>query len=82
MELIRDVCRRRNTCAAGPPIACVVNLHQVDAALKYADRIIGMFEGEIVYDGPAAELTRRVIEKIYARPMEELMISAERPGEH
>ncbi|MDR0583306.1 MAG: phosphonate ABC transporter ATP-binding protein [Treponema sp.] len=70
MELIRDVCRRRS-------IACIVNLHQVDAALKYADRIIGMFEGEIVYDGPAPELTGPVIEKIYGRPMAELMISAE-----
>jgi phosphonate transport system ATP-binding protein len=71
MELIRDVCRRRT-------IACIVNLHQVDAALKYADRIIGMFEGEIVYDGPATELSGPVIEKIYNKPMAELMISAER----
>jgi phosphonate transport system ATP-binding protein len=72
MELIRDVCRRHT-------IACIVNLHQVDAALKYADRIIGMFEGEIVYDGPTAELTGPVIERIYGKPMTELMISAERP---
>jgi phosphonate transport system ATP-binding protein len=74
MELIRNVCRRRG-------IACVVNLHQVDAAMKYANRIIGMFEGEIVYDGPAAELTGPVIEKIYNKPMAELMISAGRPEE-
>jgi ABC-type phosphate/phosphonate transport system ATPase subunit len=37
-----------------------------------------MFEGEIVYDGPTAELTAPVIEKIYGKPMSELMISAER----
>ena len=73
MELIRDVCRRNN-------IACIVNLHQVDAALKYADRIIGMFEGEIVYDGPATELGEPVIEKIYGKPMAELMIAGERLG--
>jgi phosphonate transport system ATP-binding protein len=72
MELIRNVCHRHT-------IACIVNLHQVDAALKYADRIIGMFEGEIVYDGPTAELTGPVIEKIYGKPMTELMISAELP---
>jgi phosphonate transport system ATP-binding protein len=71
MELIRDVCRSHT-------IACIVNLHQVDAALKYADRIIGMLEGEIVYDGPTGELTAPVIEKIYNKPMAELMISAER----
>jgi phosphonate transport system ATP-binding protein len=74
MELIRDVCRRHT-------IACIVNLHQVDAALKYADRIVGMFEGEIVYDGPTTELTEQVIEKIYGKPMSRLMIGAERRGD-
>jgi phosphonate transport system ATP-binding protein len=71
MELIRNICRRHT-------IACIVNLHQVDAALKYADRIIGMFEGEIVYDGPTEELTGPIIEKIYGKPMAELMINTER----
>jgi phosphonate transport system ATP-binding protein len=72
MELIRDICRRHT-------IACIVNLHQVDAALKYAGRIIGMFEGEIVYDGPSSGLTRPEIEKIYNKPIAELMINTERP---
>jgi phosphonate transport system ATP-binding protein len=71
MELIRNVCRRHT-------IACIVNLHQVDAALRYADRIVGMSEGEIVYDGPTAELTGPVIERIYGKPMAELMIGGER----
>jgi phosphonate transport system ATP-binding protein len=73
MELIRDLCRRNN-------IACIVNLHQVDAALKYTDRIIGMFEGEIVYDGPTAELGEQTIETIYGKPMDQLMIGGEMPG--
>jgi phosphonate transport system ATP-binding protein len=71
MELIRDVCRREK-------IACVVNLHQVDAAIKYTDRIIGMFQGEIVYDGPTRELSEGIIEKIYDKPMSELMIDCEK----
>jgi phosphonate transport system ATP-binding protein len=74
MELIRDVCRKHN-------IACIVNLHQVDAALKYADRVVGMLEGEIVYDGPAGELGEAVIEKIYGKPMAELMIGGKVPGD-
>ncbi|MDR2258799.1 MAG: phosphonate ABC transporter ATP-binding protein [Treponema sp.] len=74
MDLIRNVCREH-------AIACVVNLHQVDAALKYADRIVGMFEGKIVYDGPTAELTKPVIEKIYGKPMDQLMINREGPGD-
>jgi phosphonate transport system ATP-binding protein len=70
MDLIRSVCRNHS-------IACIVNLHQLDAALKYADRIIGMFEGEIVYDGPASKLTPAAIETIYRKPVAELMIGGE-----
>ncbi|MDR3147206.1 MAG: phosphonate ABC transporter ATP-binding protein [Treponema sp.] len=73
MELIRDVCRQRH-------IGCVVSLHQVDAAIKYAGRIIGMRKGEIVYDGPTAELTRAMIEKIYDKPLDQLMIRGEAAG--
>jgi phosphonate transport system ATP-binding protein len=67
MELICDVCKKRN-------IACIVNLHQVDAAIKYMDRIIGMYKGRIVYDGPTSDLTETMIEKIYDKPMNQLMI--------
>jgi len=73
MELICDVCRRRN-------IACMVNLHQVDAAIKYMDRIIGMHKGRIVYDGPTSGLTETMIEKIYDKPMSQLMIGGDAIG--
>jgi phosphonate transport system ATP-binding protein len=73
MELIRDVCRRHH-------ISCIVSLHQVDAAIKYTDRIIGMHRGEIVYDGPTAELTQSMIERIYDKPMDRLMIRSEVAG--
>ena len=70
MELICQVCKNRN-------IACIVNLHQVEAALKYMNRIIGMHKGRIVYDGPTSGLTEEMIEKIYDKPMSSLMISGE-----
>jgi phosphonate transport system ATP-binding protein len=73
MELIRDVARQHE-------IACLVNLHQVDAALRYAGRIIGMSRGGIVFDGPTAELKESVIEKIYGKPMGQLMIGGEING--
>jgi len=73
MELICEVCRRRN-------IACIVSLHQVDAAIKYMDRIIGMSKGRIVYDGPTSELNESMIEKIYDKPMSQLMIGGEAIG--
>ena len=46
-------------------ITCLVNLHQVDVARKYSERIIGVTAGRIVYDGPTANLTQDVIHEIY-----------------
>jgi phosphonate transport system ATP-binding protein len=67
MELIRGVCRERG-------IACLVNLHQVEAAARYTDRVIGMNGGEAVYDGPTAKLSERMIERVYGKPMSQLML--------
>lgn len=46
-------------------ITCLVNLHQVDVAMKYSERIIGVAKGQIVYDGPADLLTQEKIHEIY-----------------
>lgn len=46
-------------------ITCIVNLHQVDVALKYSQRILGVSGGEIVFDGSPSELTQEMIHKIY-----------------
>jgi len=46
-------------------ITCIVNLHQVDVALKYSKRVIGLTSGRIVYDGPPEQLTKSKIHEIY-----------------
>lgn len=46
-------------------ITCLVNLHQVDVAMKYSKRIIGVTGGKIVFDGSPEELTQETIHKIY-----------------
>ena len=46
-------------------ITCILNLHQVDVAVKYSKRIIGLTNGNIVYDGPAERLTKSIIHEIY-----------------
>lgn len=51
-------------------ITVVVNLHQLDMVQRYTDRIIGMREGEIVFDGPTASATQADFEAIYDRPIE------------
>ena len=58
-------------------IPCIVNLHQVDVALHYSDRIIGMHQGSIVFNGKPQELGSDVIEKIYGVPMNELISKVE-----
>ena len=46
-------------------IACIVNLHQVEFARRFATRIIGLNGGQVVYDGPASQVDDRVIAAIY-----------------
>lgn len=51
-------------------ITTLVNLHFIDMARDYADRIIGMRDGVVVFDGTPAEATNRVFEEIYGRPID------------
>jgi phosphonate transport system ATP-binding protein len=51
-------------------ITTIVNLHFVDMARAYADRIIGMRGGEIVFDGPPAAADDAAFERIYGRPID------------
>lgn len=54
-------------------ITCLVNLHQVEVAKEYADRIIGLKSGEIVFDGPSNLLYQDKIESIYGFQQRELI---------
>lgn len=46
-------------------ITTVVNLHQVEFAKKFADRMIGIKAGEIVFDGTPRELTDYTVDQLY-----------------
>ena len=50
-------------------MSVLINIHHVDLALKYADRVIGIKAGEIVYDGPATKVDSEVLKKIYGREL-------------
>lgn len=52
-------------------ITTIVNLHFIDMAMEYADRIIGMRAGEIVFDGPVSDVTEKTFEEIYGRAIRE-----------
>jgi phosphonate transport system ATP-binding protein len=48
---------------SGLTVLC--NLHTLDAARQYCDRILGMAKGRIVFDGVPAELTPLTMREIY-----------------
>lgn len=74
MDLLRSMTQKRN-------IACIVNLHQLDMALNYSDRIIGLSKGEIVYNGTPAGLGDEMIERIYGTSRENLILGGKKDAE-
>ena len=47
----------------GTTILC--NLHQVDLAKKYSDRVIGLVDGKIIFDEKSANINEAYLKKIY-----------------
>jgi len=58
MSLIRDAARERNT-------TVVCSLHQVNLAREYGDRIVGLRDGRVVFDGTPAEFSDERMHTIY-----------------
>ncbi|MYL22924.1 phosphonate ABC transporter ATP-binding protein [Vreelandella massiliensis] len=58
MRLIRELCAERG-------LAAIINIHDVALAQQFADRIVGLRAGEIVFDGPPSELTAEMLTTIY-----------------
>jgi phosphonate transport system ATP-binding protein len=50
-------------------ITTIVNLHFLDLAKVYGERIIGMRAGELVYDGTGAQADENVFRDIYGRSL-------------
>ena len=47
-------------------ITAIVSLHQIDLARQFADRVIGLANGRIVFEGSASQLSQVVLDQIYA----------------
>ena len=46
-------------------ITVLINIHHVDLALQYCSRVVGIRAGQIVYDGPTADVTQEILDEIY-----------------
>ena len=62
MRDLKTICRELN-------LTMLVNLHFLDLARTYGDRIVGLRAGELVYDGPAGEADENVFRDIYGRSL-------------
>lgn len=58
-------------------ITAVVSLHQVEFARRFADRIVGLCKGRLVFDGPPSDLDAAAVSKIYEAPVQPLAQAAE-----
>ncbi len=58
MRLLTDIAIDRN-------IPVLINIHEVHLAEQYSDRILGLHDGKLVFDGPTEELTGDVKNVIY-----------------
>jgi phosphonate transport system ATP-binding protein len=58
MRLIRELCKERK-------LSAIINIHDVFLAQMFAERIVGLQLGKIVYDGLPAGLTPDVLTTIY-----------------
>jgi len=47
----------------GTTILC--NLHQVDLAKKYSDRVVGLMDGKIIFDEKSVNINEAYLKKIY-----------------
>jgi len=60
LPLLRGIAHERN-------ITIVASLHQVEFAREYADRIIGLNAGRLVFDDSVEKLTTKALDRIYQR---------------
>ena len=61
VEIMELIARR----AGERDIPVIVNIHNVDLARRFADRIVGMTKGEVVFDGPPRALEEQHLLAIY-----------------
>lgn len=58
MRLLVSICAERD-------LPAIINIHDVVLAQQFTARIIGLRAGQVVFDGPPAELTEDVLTRIY-----------------
>jgi phosphonate transport system ATP-binding protein len=58
LKLMKTICKEDG-------LTAIVSLHQLDLAIRFADRIVALCKGRVIYDGLPESLDNTHIEKIY-----------------
>jgi phosphonate transport system ATP-binding protein len=53
-------------------VTLIVTLHQVDVATKEFSRVIGLQAGELAFDLPSADITKNILQDLYAQNEHEI----------
>ena len=64
-ETSETVMRLLTEIAAEQEVPVLINIHEVDLALEHADRIVGLHDGELVFEGTPDELDDRGLDTVY-----------------
>jgi phosphonate transport system ATP-binding protein len=59
LTYIQNSCKQRN-------IAVLCNLHQIDYAMGFGERIVGLSDGKVIFDGLPEQLTPDIVSQIYS----------------
>jgi phosphonate transport system ATP-binding protein len=60
LDILKRICREDG-------ITALVSLHTLELTREYADRVIGLKAGEILFDGTTQDLTDAVVDAVYQR---------------
>ena len=58
LDILKRICREDG-------ITALVSLHTLDLTREYADRVVGLKDGQIVFNGAIEELTDSVVDAVY-----------------
>ncbi|GAB5504924.1 MAG: phosphonate ABC transporter ATP-binding protein [Rhizobiaceae bacterium] len=73
MDSLADINRREG-------LTVITNLHTLDTARCYCERVIGMAGGKVLFDGPASALTQDAVRMIYGADTDGGEISEDIPS--
>jgi phosphonate transport system ATP-binding protein len=60
LDILKRVCQEDG-------ITALVSLHTLELTREYADRVIGLRQGQVFFDGPVRGLTEAIVDSVYQR---------------